>query len=274
MSTNRQACPLRGEAQPVGRGRTTAMAAYGIVVYVTFLAVLIYFIGWVEGLVVSRTIDEGLAASFTTAMLVDLAVLSVFAVQHSAMARPAFKRWWTRAVPAPVERSTYVLFATAALALVMSQWRPLPDEIWDVEPTALRAAIYAVSFVGWGMVLLSTFLIDHFDLFGLRQVLRHRASKSATDSAFVTPLLYRVVRHPLYLGFLIAFWAAPSMTRGRLLFAGVLSAYVLVAIRIEEHDLVESFGDRYRTYRRQTPMLIPRRPQQEEPDDATTSSDQ
>lgn len=249
------------------------MAAYGVVVYFTFLAVFAYLIGWVEGLVVPRTIDEGPAASLTTAILVDLAVLSVFAVQHSAMARPAFKRRWTRAVPAPVERSTYVLFATVAVALVMSQWRPLPDAIWDVEPTALRAAIYAVSFVGWGMVLLSTFLIDHFDLFGLRPVLRHRASKPATDSAFVTPSLYRVVRHPLYLGFLVAFWAAPSMTRGRLLFAVVLSAYVLVAIRLEEHDLVETFGERYRTYRRQTPMLIPRRHRQEGPND-TTSSDQ
>ncbi len=247
------------------------MRAYGLAVYGGFLAVFVYFIGWVDGLVVPRTIDEGPAGSTAWAIIVDLLLLGMFAVQHSVMARPWFKRLWTRVVPAPAERSTYVLLATVTLALVMWLWRPLPDAVWDVDPTAARAAVYAVSFAGWGLVLLSTFAIDHYDLFGVSQVLRHHDRRSPDEPTFVTPLLYRVVRHPLYLGFLIAFWAAPAMSAGRLLFAAAMTGYVLVAIRLEERDLVGTFGDRYRAYRQRVPGLIPRVPKRVDTPRAATS---
>lgn len=236
------------------------MRAYGLVVYGGFLAVFVYFIGWVDGLVVPRTIDEGPTGSTAWAIVVDLLLLSAFAVQHSVMARPWFKRLWTRIVPAAAERSTYVLLTSVTLALVMWLWRPLPDAAWDADQAAVRAAVYAVSFAGWALVLLSTFAIDHYDLFGVRQVLRHHDDRSPDEPTLVTPLLYRVVRHPLYLGFLIAFWAAPTMSAGRLLFAAAMTGYVLVAIRLEERDLVGTFGDRYRAYRRRVPGLIPRLP--------------
>ncbi|WP_372466004.1 methanethiol S-methyltransferase [Nocardia spumae] len=233
------------------------MAAYGVVAYVLFLVVFLYAIGWVEGLVVPRDINEGPEASTAVAIVVDLVLLSIFAVQHSVMARPAFKRVWTRIVPEPIERSTYVLAATAALALIMWLWRPLPAEIWHVSATPARVVLYAISLAGWALVLIATFAIDHFDLFGVRQVLRNLAGKPAAAPDFRTPGLYRTVRHPLYLGFVIAFWAAPTMTAGRLLFAAVTTGYILTAIRFEEHDLIGVFGDRYRTYRRQVPMLVP-----------------
>ncbi|MEV5649484.1 methanethiol S-methyltransferase [Nocardia sp. NPDC052254] len=233
------------------------MAAYGLVVYALFAVVFVYTIGWVEGLVVPRDINEGPGASTAVAIVADLILLSIFAVQHSVMARPAFKRWWLRIVPEPIERSTYVLAATAALALIIWLWRPLPAEIWHVSPTSARVVLYVISLAGWALVLLATFAIDHFDLFGVRQVLRNLSGKSPATPDFRTPGLYRTVRHPLYLGFVIAFWAAPTMTAGRLLFAAVTTGYILVAIRFEEHDLIGVFGSRYRNYRRQVPMLVP-----------------
>ena len=233
------------------------MAGYGAVSYLLFLLVFLYSIGWVEGLVVPRDINEGPAASTAVAIVIDLILLSIFAVQHSVMARPAFKRVWTRIVPEPIERSTYVLAATAALALIMWLWRPLPAEVWHVPATPARIVLYAISLAGWALVLISTFAIDHFDLFGVRQVVRHLRGQPGADPDFRTPALYRTVRHPLYLGFVIAFWAAPTMTAGRLLFAAVTTGYILVAVRFEEHDLVGVFGDRYRNYRRQVPMLVP-----------------
>ncbi len=236
------------------------MRAYGLVTYGAFLAAFAYFIGWVEGLVVPRTIDDGPAGSTVWAVSVDLLLLGGFAAQHSVMARPGFKRRWTRVVPAPVERSTYVLLATAALVLVMWLWRPLPGAVWETDSTAVRAVAYAVSFAGWGLVLVSTFAINHADMFGLSQVQRHRAGRPPAAPTLATPPLYRVVRHPLYLGFLVAFWMAPTMSAGRLLFAASMTGYVLMAVRLEEHDLVGVFGDRYRDYRRRTPMLIPHRP--------------
>lgn len=235
----------------------SAMVLYAAVVYLLFLVVFTYAIGWVEGLVVPRGIDDGTPTPVVTAVLIDLGLLTVFALQHSVMARPAFKRWWTRIVPPPVERTTYVLFATAALALVLWQWRPLPDVVWEIGPTWARLVVYVVSFTGWGMLLLSTFLIDHFDLFGLRQAARHRAGRPPSAPRFQTPLLYRVVRHPLYLGFLVAFWAAPTMTAGHLLFAGVTTAYILLAIRLEERDLLDHLGDDYAHYRDRVPMILP-----------------
>jgi protein-S-isoprenylcysteine O-methyltransferase Ste14 len=207
--------------------------------------------------VVPRNIDEGPRAPAGIAIVIDLALLSLFAVQHSVMARPWFKKRWARIVPEPVERSTYVLLASATLALVMWQWRPLPHLIWDVESTPLRIVLYALSLAGFGLVLVSTFAIDHFDLFGLRQVVRHQLGKPTATSTFRIPLLYRSVRHPLYLGFLIAFWVAPTMSVGHLLFAAVTTAYVLVAIRFEEHDLISTFGERYRSYRARVPMIVP-----------------
>jgi protein-S-isoprenylcysteine O-methyltransferase Ste14 len=236
----------------------TLITAYGMVVYAIFLIVFVYAIGWVEGLVVPHTIDDGPGAPVVVAVVIDLALLTVFAMQHSVMARPWFKRRWTRIVPQPMERSTYVLFATAALALLMWQWRPLPEQIWNVETTWVRIALYAVSLGGWALVLAATFAIDHFDLFGLRQVLRNQSGKSALPSDFRTPMLYRVIRHPLYAGFVIAFWVAPTMSWGRLLFAVGTTGFILVAVRFEEHDLVDTFGDDYRTYRSRVPMLVPR----------------
>jgi protein-S-isoprenylcysteine O-methyltransferase Ste14 len=233
------------------------MSAYGAAVYVAFLLVFTYAIGFVEGLVVPRDIDDGLVIAPAAAIAVNLVLLTVFALQHSIMARPVFKRWWTQFVPKPIERSTYVLFATALLALLVWQWRPMPGIVWHIEDHTARLAVYLVSFLGWGVLLLSTFLIDHFDLFGLRQVLRNQRGEVADDPHFQTPLLYRLVRHPLYLGFIIAFWAAPTMSVGHLLFAAVTTAYIVVAIQFEEHDLVAVFGDRYRAYRRRVPMLIP-----------------
>ena len=234
------------------------MVLYAVVTYALFLALLAYAVGWVEGLVVPRSIDDGPEAATWVAIVVDTGLLAVFALQHSVMARPAFKRWWTRYVPAPIERTTYVLLATLALALVMWQWRPIDVVLWDLTAQPWRAIVFGVSFVGWGIVLLSTFLIDHFDLFGLRQVVRHLRGREQKGPAFQTPLLYRWVRHPLMFGFLVAFWAAPTMTGGRLLYAGVTTAHILVALRYEERDLVAHVGARYRRYQRRVPMLLPR----------------
>ena len=232
------------------------MLAYRLLAYAVFLAVFAYFVGWVEGLVVPRGIDDGTShGPVLIAALVDVALLSVFALQHSVMARPSFKRRWTRIVPKQAERSTYVVLATATLALVMWQWRPIPEPVWELGSPAARLAVYAVSFGGWALVLASTFAIDHFHLFGLRE----------REPGFAEPLLYRVVRHPLYLGFLVAFWAAPTMSWGRLLFAAAMTGYVLVAVRLEERDLVAALGDRYGAYRARTPMLVPRRPRTEQP---------
>ena len=243
----------------MSRPARIAMTGYGILAYCVFAVVFLYAIEWIEGLVVPRTIDEGPAASAGAAVLIDLALLSIFAVQHSVMARPWFKRRWTRIVPPPIERATYVLCATAALALVMWQWRPLPQQVWDVETTWLRVVLYAVSLGGFALVLASTFAIDHFDLFGVRQVIRNQLGKPAATAEFLTPRLYRIVRHPLYAGFLIAFWEAPTKSVGHQVFASVTTGYIVVAVQFEEHDLIDTFGDRYRTYRTQVPMLVPRR---------------
>ncbi len=231
--------------------------AYGVVAYALFLATFVYAIGFVEGLVVPKGIDDGPDTAPGVAIAINLVLLTVFAVQHSVMARPAFKRWWTRFVPGPVERSTYVLFATAALALLLWQWRPLPEVVWSVEAQPWRALVFAVSFGGWGLLLLSTFQIDHFHLFGLQQVTRHLRGEEQTSPPFHTPVLYRLVRHPLMLGFLIAFWAAPTMTVGHLLFSVATTGYILIALQLEERDLEAAFGDQYRQYREEVPMLVP-----------------
>lgn len=236
--------------------RWTAMA-YGVVVYGLFLLTFLYAIGFVEGLVVSRTIDDGPEATAGMAVVINLVLLTVFALQHSVMARPGFKRWWTRFVPVAIERTTYVLLSTAALALLLWQWRPLPEVVWHVAAQPWRGLLYGISFGGWGLVLASTFAIDHLHLFGLQQVTRHARGEAQTAPAFQTPVLYRLVRHPLMLGFLIAFWSAPTMTVGHLLFAVATTGYILVALQFEEHDLEAALGAPYQQYRRQVPMLVP-----------------
>jgi protein-S-isoprenylcysteine O-methyltransferase Ste14 len=232
---------------------------YGAVCYTVFLLTFLYAIGFVSGFGVPRTIDNGVSAPTATALLVDLLLLGLFAVQHSGMARPGFKRWWTRYVPAPVERSTYVLFSSLVLILMFWQWRTLPQPIWQVDSEPARWGLYALAALGWLLVLTGTFVINHFDLFGLRQVWSYaRRRGPERDSPFVTRAYYRIVRHPLMLGFLIAFWSTPTMSLGHLLFAVMTTGYILVAVKfLEERDLVAQYGDTYRDYQRDVPMLLP-----------------
>ena len=231
---------------------------YGVGSYLLFVATLLYAIGFVGNVGVPKSIDSGAAGSVVGAVVVDVLLLGVFAMQHSVMARPAFKRWWTRVVPRPVERSTYVLFSNAALALLFWQWRPLPETVWTVRAPLAVAVLHAVFWLAWAMLLASTCLLSHFELFGVRQVLQHLEGKQPAEGRFTTPGLYRHVRHPIYLSFLLAFWAAPTMTAGHLLFALASTGYILIAIQLEERDLVAVFGNQYRRYRRKVPMLVPR----------------
>ncbi len=230
---------------------------YGCASYVLFLATFLYAIAFIGGFAVPVKLDGPATTPFTTALLINTALLAVFAVQHSVMARPWFKRWWTQVVPWAIERSTYVLMASLALDLLFWQWRPLGGTVWTVEQPALRAAIWAAFAYGWLQVLVMTFYIDHFDLFGLRQVWLHLLGRQYTRVHFATPAPYRMVRHPLYLGFVIAFWAAPTMSVTRLVFAAATTAYILIAIQFEEHDLAEEHGPSYVEYRSRVPMLIP-----------------
>ncbi|WP_455379199.1 methanethiol S-methyltransferase, partial [Petrachloros mirabilis] len=205
-----------------------------------------------------QTIDGTPEAPFVQALLINVALLGIFAVQHSVMARPAFKRWWTTFVPEPIERSTYVLLASAALLLLFHNWQPMGGIIWEVQNEAGRTVLYGLFGLGWLVVLVATFLINHFDLFGMRQVWLYLIGRPYTKLPFMTPGFYRFVRHPLYLGFLIGFWATPTMTVAHLVFAITTTAYILIAIQLEERDLVNALGNTYAAYRRQVPMLIPR----------------
>jgi len=237
-------------------GRAIAFL-YGIVAYVAFFSVFLYAIGFVSGLAAPKTIDTGVAGPVGAAVIVDLLLMTVFAVQHSVMARKGFKQWWTRMVPKSVERSTYVMFSSAALALLFWQWQPIPGVVWSVEDGSVAGALLALSLTGWLIVVSSTFLINHFELFGLQQVAYNLAKHPIPAPRFRTPLFYKFVRHPIYLGFIIAFWATPTMTLGHLLFAAVTTAYIFVGILLEERDLVALFGDDYRNYRARVSMLMP-----------------
>ncbi len=246
--------------QPTTRRNTTGSVlaiGYGTVAYLLFLVSFLYLVGFVGGMAVPRTVDRAIAAANGEAALVDSLLLGLFAVQHSVMARPAFKRWWTRVVPRPIERSTYVLLSSVVLIILFWQWRSLPAHVWDVRIAPVRIAVWVLFWAGWAIALIATFMIGHFDLFGLRQVYLAWRGQPYTEVPFRTPLLYRLVRHPLMLGFLLAFWAAPTMTVGRLLFAVAMTGYILVAVHIEERDLVAALGGQYRDYRRQVPMLVP-----------------
>ena len=230
---------------------------YGLAAYLVFFFAFLYAIGFVTGLVVPKTIDTGAVVPLAEALVVNILLMSLFAVQHSVMARPQFKQWWTQYVPKSVERSTYVLLASLALVLLFWQWRPIPTVVWQVADPQIAMTITALSLVGWLLVLTSTFLINHFELFGLHQVANNLTGRSMPEPRFKTPVLYKVVRHPIYLGFIIAFWVAPVMTVGHLLFAAVTTAYIFVGIFLEERDLTELFGDEYRRYRDRVSMLIP-----------------
>ncbi len=230
---------------------------YGVLAYLAFLASFSYAVGFIGGDVVPKTIDSGAPPPTAEAVLINALLLGLFAVQHSIMARPGFKRRWTRWVPPPAERSNFVLIASLILGLMFWQWRPMPTVIWQIEHPAGAAVLRGLFAVGWLIVLYASFLIDHFDLFGLRQAYLHLRRREYHHPPFKTPTLYRMVRNPLMLGFLIAFWSTPVMTAGHLLFALLTTAYILVGINLEERDLARILGQDYSLYRRRTPMVLP-----------------
>ena len=237
--------------------RVMFLAAAGFA-YAFFFAGFLYLIGFVADLpILDFAIDRGPTAGPATAAVVDLLLIALFGIQHSVMARPGFKAAWTTIVPAPLERSVYVVLASLCLVVLFVGWHPIAGDVWRVTSPLPTAMLWAVCAAGWAIVLLSTFLLNHFELFGLTQVYRHWRGSSAADPRFRTPLFYKLVRHPLYSGFLLAFWATPAMTYGHLLFAAAMSVYVVIAIRHEERDLVALFGSEYAAYQSSTGMLVP-----------------
>lgn len=237
-------------------GRVTTFV-YGVLCYLVFFVTYLYAIGFIGNVLVPKSIDSGRTSPLGEALLINAGLLAVFAVQHSVMARPWFKQMWTRVIPKQAERSTYVLLSSIALILLFWLWQPIGGVVWNVEQPALRAMLYALFAMGFLLVLISTFLINHFDLFGLRQVYLYLRGREYTQLRFGTPILYRHVRHPLYLGWLFAFWATPTMTIAHLVFAIATTAYIFIAIQLEEKDLVDTYGDDYRRYRDSVPMIVP-----------------
>ncbi len=252
--TQIQAISEETKSSPVGR---FLAFIYGFASYALFFVTFLYAIGFVSGLTVPKTIDSGPAGPVPEALIVDLLLMSIFAIQHSVMARKQFKQWWTQFVPKPVERSTYVLLSSLALVLLFWQWRPIPAIAWEITDQRIAVTVVGLSLTGWLIVLTSTFLINHFELFGLHQVANNLTGRPMPAMRFRTPLFYKFVRHPIYLGFIIAFWAAATMTIGHLLFAAVTTAYIFVGILLEERDLVDLFGDDYRRYKHHVSMLLP-----------------
>jgi protein-S-isoprenylcysteine O-methyltransferase Ste14 len=230
---------------------------YGVIAYLAFAASFLYAAAFVSNVIVPTTIDIGIASPPVMAASIDLGLMALFAIQHSVMARQGFKRWWTRLVPPAMERSTYVLASSAVLALLLWQWRPIPVVVWWVRDPFFGTALLSLQLAGWLIAGLSTFLISHFELFGIAQVARNFLRREAEPPQFRTPLFYRFVRHPLYLGFAIAFWATPIMSLGHLLFAVVTTVYIFLGIALEERDLAQYFGDEYRRYQARVPMLFP-----------------
>lgn len=238
-----------------------AALTYGVVCYALFFATFLYLIAFLADIAVPKTVDAGAAAATATevgaAFLLDALLLALFGLQHSVMARPRFKQWWMRFVPRPIERATYVLASSLVLIVMFVFWRPIDATVWHVEGELARGTLRGLFGLGVGTVLYSTFLIDHFDLFGLRQVVLYFRRRAYTDKRFVTPSLYRFVRHPLYIGWIVMFWAAPTMSAGHFLFSLGMTAYILVAIPMEERDLADALGEPYRSWRERTPAFVP-----------------
>jgi protein-S-isoprenylcysteine O-methyltransferase Ste14 len=230
---------------------------YGVIAYLLFFAAILYGIGFVGNLWVPKGIDDGAPSSLASAIVVNISLLLLFAVQHNIMARRWFKDWWTQFVPRPIERSTFVALSSLILLLLYWQWRPMPEAVWHMNYALGRGVLWTLYFFGWAIVFYSSFVIDHFELFGLKQVWMHLLGREPAAAPFSERSIYRWVRHPLMLGFILAFWSAPTMSQGRLLFAAVTTAWILIAIRIEERDLDEILGEPYREYRRRTPMIVP-----------------
>jgi protein-S-isoprenylcysteine O-methyltransferase Ste14 len=254
--TDMSSAPSTTAPQDALSGRILALA-YGLVVYAYFLGIFLYLIGFVGGFGVPKTIDSGAAGVGWQAAVFNILPLGLFAVQHTIMARPAFKRWWIQYLPEPIERSTFVAFTVAILTLLVWNWQALPAVVWQVSGWG-SLVLTAISLIGWAIVLISTFLIDHFELFGVKQVIAYATGRPAPRPEFRERLFYRYVRHPLMTGFLIAFWFTPTMTVGHLLFAAVTTAYVLLALIVEEQTLIELHGDAYEDYRKRVPKLFPR----------------
>jgi protein-S-isoprenylcysteine O-methyltransferase Ste14 len=231
---------------------------YGSTCHLLFFATFAYMVGFVGNLLVTKSIDSRTDDPIGTAILIDVLLLALFGVQHSVMARPAFKRVWTRIIPEPIERSTYVLVSCAVTILLMWQWRSIDQTVWNVQHPMLRGLLWGLFAIGWLLVPLASVLINHFDLFGTRQVWLHLRGQDYQALPFRTPLLYKNMRHPLYVGWAIAFWATPTMSVGHLLFATLLTGYMRLAVLFEERDLVAHFGDQYASYRRRVPMFVPR----------------